>query len=176
MIRLRGLSETVELSIDEALLVGLDLGYQGKHFSAVKLLLMGCALVQPEQPPMHDLEGRGLHVDQDTQRPILGRQQRTARQVVYRRPEALHRPPQSKHGTGWSARPSPGGRAGRLGLEFPAQHEAISANPVSGHSSSRYARQGKVSAKKLDACSPIESGFAVCMRGDRNGRLSSTLI
>jgi hypothetical protein len=39
--------------------------------------LMGFALAHPEQPPLHDLEGVGLQVDQDTEQPILGGRQRT---------------------------------------------------------------------------------------------------
>jgi hypothetical protein len=39
--------------------------------------LMGFALAHPEQPPLHDLEGVRLEVDEDKQQPILGRGQRT---------------------------------------------------------------------------------------------------
>jgi hypothetical protein len=39
--------------------------------------LIGLAVVQPEQPPLHDLEGRGFQVGQDQQQPILGCGQRT---------------------------------------------------------------------------------------------------
>jgi hypothetical protein len=38
--------------------------------------LMGFALAQPEQPPLHDLERVSLQVDQDKQQPILGCRQR----------------------------------------------------------------------------------------------------
>jgi hypothetical protein len=37
---------------------------------------MGFALAHPEQPPLYDLEGRGLQVDQDQPEPILGRGER----------------------------------------------------------------------------------------------------
>jgi hypothetical protein len=40
---------------------------------------MGLALTHPEQPPLHDLEGRGLQVDQEKQEPILRRGQGTVR-------------------------------------------------------------------------------------------------
>ena len=39
--------------------------------------LMRFALAHPEQPPLYDLEGIGLQVDQDKQQPILGRGQGT---------------------------------------------------------------------------------------------------
>ena len=38
--------------------------------------LMGFALAHPEQPPLHDLEGVRLQVDQDEQQSIRGRGQR----------------------------------------------------------------------------------------------------
>jgi len=41
--------------------------------------LMGFTLPQAEQPSLHDLEGIGLQVDQDTQHSILGCRQRTVR-------------------------------------------------------------------------------------------------
>jgi hypothetical protein len=40
---------------------------------------MGRALAQAEQPPLPDLERRGLQLDQDTQQLILWRRQRTVR-------------------------------------------------------------------------------------------------
>jgi hypothetical protein len=40
--------------------------------------LIGLALVHPEQPPLHHLEGIGFQVGQDKQEPILGRRQRTS--------------------------------------------------------------------------------------------------
>ena len=39
--------------------------------------MIGLALVHPEQPPLHHLEGIGFQVGQDKQQPILGRRQRT---------------------------------------------------------------------------------------------------
>jgi hypothetical protein len=41
--------------------------------------LMGFALAHSKQPPLHDLEGIGLQVDEDKQQPILGGRQRTVR-------------------------------------------------------------------------------------------------
>jgi hypothetical protein len=38
--------------------------------------LMGFALAHPEQPPLHDLQGIGLQVDQEKQQPIRGGRQR----------------------------------------------------------------------------------------------------
>ena len=38
---------------------------------------MRCALAHPEQPPVYDLEGRGLQVDQEKQPTVLGRGHRT---------------------------------------------------------------------------------------------------
>ena len=35
--------------------------------------LMGLALAHPEQPPLHDLEGVRLQVDEDKEQPILRR-------------------------------------------------------------------------------------------------------
>jgi hypothetical protein len=37
--------------------------------------LMGLALAHPEPPPLHDLQGIGLQVDQEKQQPILGGRQ-----------------------------------------------------------------------------------------------------
>jgi hypothetical protein len=38
--------------------------------------LMSCALTPAEESSLHDLERRGLQIDEDTQEPILGRRQR----------------------------------------------------------------------------------------------------
>jgi hypothetical protein len=38
---------------------------------------MRFALAHPEQPPLYDLEGIGLQVDEDQQQAVLGRGQRT---------------------------------------------------------------------------------------------------
>jgi hypothetical protein len=38
---------------------------------------IGLAVVHPEQPPLHHLEGRGVQVGQDTPQPLRGRWQRT---------------------------------------------------------------------------------------------------
>jgi hypothetical protein len=53
--------------------------------------LMRFALAQPEQPPLHHLEGICLQVDEDKQQPILGRGQRTVR--IGRVPAGGTRPP-----------------------------------------------------------------------------------
>ena len=39
--------------------------------------MIGLAVVHPEQPPLHHLEGIGFQVGQDQQQPSLGRRQRT---------------------------------------------------------------------------------------------------
>jgi hypothetical protein len=52
---------------------------------------MRFALAQPEQPPLHHLEGIRLQVDEDKQQPILGPGQRTVR--IGRVPAGGTRPP-----------------------------------------------------------------------------------
>jgi hypothetical protein len=53
--------------------------------------LIGLALVYPEQPSLHHLEGIGLQVGQDTQQPIFGRRQRTV--LIGGLPAGHARPP-----------------------------------------------------------------------------------
>ena len=65
--------------------------------------LMRFALAHPEQPPLYDLEGRGLQVDQEKQQTVLGRGQRTV--LVGRVPS----------GDAWLAIETPKGHMGPKG-------------------------------------------------------------